>query len=138
MKRTHVHVVAAVIENEKNEIFCALRSSEMKLANLWEFPGGKVEDGEDVFTALKREIKEELTCEVDLADGVFQEVIHDYPNFTIKLTAIKATLKRGLPSATEHAAIIWLKREYLDTLIWAPADVPIVTALQTETNKSQP
>ncbi|PXW93183.1 8-oxo-dGTP diphosphatase [Streptohalobacillus salinus] len=137
MSRNHVHVVAAVIENEANEIFCALRSATMKLPKLWEFPGGKVEVGEDAFTALKREIKEELSCEVELADEIFQEVIYDYPTFTINLTAIKAKLKHGMPSALEHSAVIWLKPDYLETLNWAPADLPIVEALQKETNGSQ-
>ena len=59
-----VKVVAAVIENEKEEVLCALRSNNMSLANLWEFPGGKVEEGEDIYSALVREIEEELHCKV--------------------------------------------------------------------------
>lgn len=58
-KRT-VKVVAAAIENENKEILCALRSPRMSLPNVWEFPGGKAEEGEDIFQALQRGIKEEL------------------------------------------------------------------------------
>ena len=58
MKKT-IKVVAAIIENENNEILCALRSPEMTLPNQWEFPGGKVEQGESLFEAIEREIKEE-------------------------------------------------------------------------------
>ena len=57
-----VKVVAAIIENEQNEILCALRSPVMSLPNKWEFPGGKVEKGEDIYSALEREISEELGC----------------------------------------------------------------------------
>ena len=51
-----VKVVAAIIENEENEILCALRSPEMSIPNMWEFPGGKVEKGEDLYSAIEREI----------------------------------------------------------------------------------
>ncbi|WP_174880612.1 NUDIX domain-containing protein, partial [Metabacillus niabensis] len=63
MKKT-VKVVAAIIENDNNEILCALRSPEMSIPNMWEFPGGKVEKDEDIYSALVREIKEELNCTV--------------------------------------------------------------------------
>ena len=63
--KKQVKVVAAIIENENNEILCALRSPEMSIPNMWEFPGGKVEKGEDIFTAIKREIDEELQCQVE-------------------------------------------------------------------------
>ncbi len=55
-----IKVVAAIIENEQHEILCALRSPVMSIPNRWEFPGGKVENGEDIYSALKREISEEL------------------------------------------------------------------------------
>ena len=59
MNKKLVEVVAAVIENENNEILCALRSPIMTLQNMWEFPGGKVEEGESLYTAIESEIKEE-------------------------------------------------------------------------------
>ena len=63
MKKT-VKVVAGIIENRDGEILCALRSPDMSIPNMWEFPGGKVEEGEDLQTALEREIQEELSCEI--------------------------------------------------------------------------
>ena len=52
-----IKVVGAIIENDKNEILCALRSPEMNLPNMWEFPGGKVEENESLSEAIKREIQ---------------------------------------------------------------------------------
>ena len=57
-----IKVVAAVIRNDKNQILCALRSEKMSLPNFWEFPGGKIEAGEEPKETLVREIKEELNC----------------------------------------------------------------------------
>ncbi|MGL4522319.1 MAG: (deoxy)nucleoside triphosphate pyrophosphohydrolase [Bacilli bacterium] len=126
-----VKVVAAIIENEKQEILCALRSTNMSLPNLWEFPGGKVEEGENIGTAIEREIEEELQCSVQ-AGVLFHEHIHEYENFIIQLLCIKCTLLQGIPTASEHAHLLWLKRENLGSLLWAPADIPAVEALVAE------
>ena len=126
-----VNVVAAIIENDKNEILCALRSSKMSLPNMWEFPGGKVEEGEDLKTALEREIMEEFSCEIEALD-VFNENLHEYETFTINLITLKAKISVGLPVLTEHAKMIWLKREHLKSIVWAPADIPAVEQLMEE------
>lgn len=127
-----VKVVAAIIENENNEILCALRSPEMSLPNQWEFPGGKVEANEDIFTALKREISEELDCTVETTKEVFNDNTHEYETFIINLISIKCRVVEGLPTASEHSKLIWLKRENLDSLKWAPADIPAVEQLIQE------
>lgn len=120
-----VKVVAAVIENEKNEILCALRAHNMAIPNMWEFPGGKVEEGENLQEALEREIAEELECEIKAYD-VINENIHEYDSFIIELISLKAELVKGTPVATEHAKLIWMPRENLESLVWAPADIPAV------------
>ncbi len=130
MKKT-VKVVAAVIENENNELLCALRSHDMSIPNMWEFPGGKVEKDEDVHTALKREIEEELSCQIETQE-LFDENVHEYDNFIIHLIAIKANLVAGTPTTSEHAKLVWLKRENLSSLQWAPADVPFIEKLEKE------
>jgi len=126
-----VVVVAGIIENEENEILCALRSPVMSIPNRWEFPGGKVEKDEDIFSALEREIKEELGCEIK-ANELFHENTHEYDTFIIKLICIKAKVIKGTPTASEHSKLTWLNRENLDSLKWAPADIPAVTALINE------
>ena len=133
MKKT-VQVVAAIMENEQNEILCALRSPEMSIPNRWEFPGGKVEKGEDLFSALKREISEELSCKVETENVVFNENTHEYDTFIITLLSIKCKVVEGEPIASEHSTFIWLKRENLDSLKWAPADLPAVEQLMNEKN----
>ncbi|MCL7748773.1 (deoxy)nucleoside triphosphate pyrophosphohydrolase [Halalkalibacter alkaliphilus] len=130
MKKT-VKVVAAIIENEQNEILCALRSPEMAIPNMWEFPGGKVEKDEDIFTALKREIQEELQCQIDTSE-LFNDITHEYEKFIINLIAIKSKIVKGTPIANEHSTLIWLKRDNLESLVWAPADIPAVEQLVNE------
>lgn len=127
MKKT-IKVVAARIENENNEILCALRSPEMTLPNQWEFPGGKVEQGESLFEAIEREIKEELNCTVEAVDE-FDENTHEYEKIIVNLIGIKCKLVEGTPVAREHSKLVYLKKENLNSLVWAPADVPIVENL---------
>ncbi|MDU2687507.1 MAG: (deoxy)nucleoside triphosphate pyrophosphohydrolase [Paeniclostridium sordellii] len=127
MKKT-IKVVAAIIENENKEILCTLRSPEMTLPNMWEFPGGKVEENESLFEAIEREIQEELDCDIKALE-VFNDNTHDYGNFVVNLISIKCTLVGGVPMAGEHSKLIWLKRENLDSLKWAPADIPAVKQL---------
>ena len=77
LMKKKVKVVAAIIENDNNEILCALRSPQMSLPNMWEFPGGKVEEGESLHDAIEREIQEELKCSVKALD-VFNDNTHEY------------------------------------------------------------
>lgn len=122
MKKT-VHVVGAVIENEQQEILCAQRSAKMSLANLWEFPGGKIEQGETPQQALKREIMEELACTIDVYDQV-EDVTYEYDDVIVRLETYMAKIIDRQPTACEHAQLVWLKREQLPTLQWAGADIP--------------
>ncbi|MFC7373477.1 (deoxy)nucleoside triphosphate pyrophosphohydrolase [Fictibacillus iocasae] len=126
-----VKVVAAIIENENEEILCALRSPQMLLPNMWEFPGGKVESGEDLNTALKREIEEELGCSIETYK-LFNDHTHEYDTFIINLLCIKCKIINGTPEPSEHSKLIWMKRENLASLLWAPADIPAVEQLINE------
>lgn len=121
MKKT-IKVVAAIIENKNSEILCALRAPNMSLPNLWEFPGGKVEEGESLFDAIEREIQEELSCKVK-ANIVFAE---EYEKVIVNLIGIKCSLIENLPTPGEHSKLIYLAKESLSSLVWAPADIPIV------------
>lgn len=126
-----IKVVGAIIENENNEILCALRSTKMSLPNLWEFPGGKIEEGESLGDAIIREIKEELDCTIEFVD-VFNDNTHEYDKFIVNLITVRCRLIEGEPTANEHAKLIWLHKENLLSLNWAPADIPAVKQLLKE------
>ena len=123
-----IKVVGAIIENDQTEILCALRSPEMSIPNHWEFPGGKVEVNESLGEAIVREIQEELKCTIEFKE-LFNDNTHEYEKFIVNLITLKCKLVEGTPTATEHSKLIWMKRENLQSLNWAPADIPAVNAL---------
>lgn len=127
IKKT-VHVVAAIIENENNEILCALRGPEMTLPNYWEFPGGKIENGETKEEALKREIKEELGCTIKVYEPI-EDTTYEYDKVIVRLETFMAKVISGTPVISEHAEIRWVTREQLPVLNWAPADIPAIEKL---------
>lgn len=126
-----IKVVGAVIENENNEILCALRSPIMCIPNQWEFPGGKVEKDESLKEAIEREIEEELDCKVEFS-SIFNDNTHEYDTSIVNLITVKCRLISGTPKAREHSKLIWLKRENLLSLKWAPADIPAALQLASE------
>lgn len=126
-----VKVIAAIIENEYNEILCALRSPQMTLPNMWEFPGGKVEKDESIKDALEREIFEELDCRVEALE-VFHENTHEYEDIVVNLVCMKCKIIEGIPTSNEHSELIWFRKENLESLRWAPADIPAVNKLIVE------
>ena len=117
-------VCALIIRNDT--VLCAQRSEQMALPLKWEFPGGKLEDGEAPEEALKREIMEELS--IDITVGRAMNVSeYTYENGrTIRLLPYLATMHSEEPVANEHAELRWVKAVDLLDLDWAAADVPIV------------
>lgn len=130
-----IKVVAAVIENDQKEVLCALRSHDMSIPNMWEFPGGKVEKGENLQEALEREIQEEMKCDIKAGEVIYDHT-HEYDSFIINLIALDAKIVSGTPVVTEHAKLIWLPKENLDSLVWAPADIPAVETLIKQTERA--
>ncbi len=127
--KKEIHVVGAIIENEKKEILAALRSPEMTLPNYWEFPGGKIEIGESKKEALRREILEELGCTIEVFEQV-EDTTYEYEMFIVRLETFMAKVVEGKPKLSEHAELKWISRENLSTLNWAPADIPAIEALK--------
>lgn len=130
MRTNTIEVVAAVIFRE-GKVLCVQRPQNSKeyISSKWEFPGGKVEQGEDRIQALKREILEELQLEIRNVELV-ATVEHTYPDFHLVMHAYACEISSGEPVLTEHVDLKWLPVEVLDQLDWAVADIPIVKHLQ--------
>ncbi|OZU90648.1 8-oxo-dGTP diphosphatase MutT [Virgibacillus indicus] len=109
-------------------ILCAQRGNTKTLSHKWEFPGGKVEQGETERAALKREIEEEMECHIEVGRQV-DHTVYEYDFGIVHLTTFYCILIEGEPVLTEHQSIKWLHREELTTLDWAPADIPAVEKL---------
>lgn len=124
-----IEVVGAVIVRN-GLVYCVQRGPDANLPGMWEFPGGKLEDGEDAATALTREVREELLCEVQVNQEV-TTTSHEYDFGTVCLTTLYCTIVDGAPSLTEHAAELWLEPADLSKLEWAPADIPAVRVIQS-------
>ncbi len=124
----YIEVVAAVIVNEKNQIFCARRKDQGELALKWEFPGGKIEQHESFEEALVREIKEEFSSTIKVNDFIMT-VKHQYQGFHLTMHAFYAEVIEGNLTPNEHTDSKWLSIHELHTLDWAEADLPIVQAL---------
>ncbi|GAB6991808.1 (deoxy)nucleoside triphosphate pyrophosphohydrolase [Paenibacillus pini] len=119
-----IKVVGAVIVHE-DKILCAQRGVNQTLPLKWEFPGGKIETGETPQEALQREINEEMNCQVEIGDYV-EDTTYEYDFGIVHLTTYYCRLIEGIPTLTEHASIQWLSPAELDTLDWAPADIPAI------------
>ena len=112
-----INVVGAVIVSD-GLILCAQRRTKGSLAGCWEFPGGKIEQGESARDALEREIAEELECVVEVGREV-TTTTHEYDFGVVTLTTFYCRLTDGTPQLTEHASIKWFAAD-LDTVEWAP------------------
>ena len=122
-----VHVVAAIIERD-GRVLCAHRPSGMAGPG-WEFPGGRVEEGETTEQALRREVLEELGVRIALAWHL-GTVEHDYPTFHLSMDCFVCGLAPGEePTSSEHDEIRWVDRDGLLSLEWLPADEGIVRQL---------
>lgn len=127
----HYEVTAAILVNN-NEILCMQRgiSKFDYISYKFEFPGGKVEDGETREESLQRELKEELSIDVKIKpEDHFFTVEHTYPDFMITMHSYLCYVPHREINRKEHISGIWLKSEKLNMLDWAAADIPIVGIL---------
>lgn len=125
-----IHVVAAILYRD-GEVLIFRRGPGMSGAGHWEFPGGKVEDGEERTSALKREIFEELGLQIEVEEKL-GENIHQYPNKKIHLHFYWVPMPSTPFRLTEHDAFQSVKLDQLDVQILSEADRPIVEALKRD------
>ena len=129
-----IRVVAAVIKavNEKNEtVIFATQRGYGEFKDGWEFPGGKIEEGESPKQALKREIEEELDAEIEVFD-LIDTIEYDYPTFHLSMDCFWCRVVAGELTLKEAEAARWLTREELDLVEWLPADITLIDTIRGE------
>ena len=127
-----IRVVAAIIKavNDNGEpIVFATQRGYGDLKGGWEFPGGKIEEGETPREALKREIMEELETEITGGE-LIDTIEYDYPTFHLSMDCFWAEIVSGDLVLTEHAAAKWLTKEELDSVEWLPADITLIDKIK--------
>lgn len=124
-----IKVVAAVIR-DKNRIFATQRGYG-DLKGGWEFPGGKIEEGETPQEALKREIMEELETEIRVGK-LIDTIEYDYPTFHLSMKCFFCEIVRGNLVLREHEDARWLTKEQLWEVEWLPADVKLIERVKIE------
>lgn len=128
--RPKIHVVAAVIEDTQGRVLIAQRPSGKHMAGEWEFPGGKVERGEQPQEALVRELREELGIEIGSGPHrPIRRVKHSYPDRDVQIDVWMVREFQGVPRGLDAQALRWCLPRDLDHAGLLDADIPIVAAL---------
>ena len=122
-----IEVVAAVLLKD-GKIYATQRGYG-PYKDKWEFPGGKIEQGETHEHALEREIKEELDTEIEVGDFLCT-VEYDYPEFHLTMHCFLCDVVSGKLTLLEHEDAKWLKRDGIWSVDWLPADVEVVKVLE--------
>ena len=123
-----VEVVAALIRDGSRFLICQ-RPAHKARGLLWEFVGGKIEPGETKEAALVRECREVLGITLEVGE-VFAEVLHEYPDITVRLTLFSARIREGTPQKLEHNDLRWITPEEIPQYPFCPADTEILEKLQ--------
>ncbi len=118
------NVVCAIIERN-GKFLIAQRPSTHQLAGSWEFPGGKVSNGESHRDALKREIHEELNVMIEVHSPL-TPIEHSYPHLSLTLIPYICTITSGTPKAIEHQQLNWITVDSVNEYTFAEADIPIL------------
>lgn len=128
-----IKVVAAIII-DSGKVFATQRGyGEFK--DGWEFPGGKIEEGETAREAIVREIREELDTEIQVEE-LLDTVEYDYPKFYLSMDCFICTVKSGDLVLKEHEAAKWLTKETLGSVEWLPADEGLIEKIREYIQKN--
>ncbi len=130
MKKIKVAAAVILSENDRGEkVIFATERGYGDYKDWWEFPGGKLEEGETPEEALVREIREELDIRISI-DRYLLTVEHDYPAFHLSMACFLCHIAEGHMTLLEHEDARWLKRSEIHSVQWLPADVKVVEELE--------
>lgn len=124
----YINVVGAAIMKD-NRLFIAKRPDKGEVGLKWEFPGGKIEEGETAEDAIRREISEELCTEISVVRKI-TAVEHQYTSFHLSMTVFLCKLEGKDPVLSEHIDCAWITKEQLYDYDWAPADLKILDKIE--------
>ena len=123
-----IEVVAAVIWKDNKFLICQRPAHKKQNPLQWEFPGGKVEQGETKEQALVREIQEELNTIIFVKDTV-GEAVHAYPDFSVRITFYNCEIIKGIPEKLEHNDFAWITKADIQKYQFCPADLKMLKIL---------
>ena len=130
-KKPIVHVAVGVLLNDNHEVLIALRPVESHQGGLWEFPGGKVEEGESVECALTREFEEELGISVQVCTELTQ-IKHEYADKSVMLDVWRIEKSSGTPQGREGQVIEWRALSKLRAVDFPKANERIIRILNRQ------
>ncbi len=125
----YLHVAVGVIKDKAGKVLISLRHNKAHQGGLWEFPGGKVEAGETVEQALRRELKEELDISVGLVRPLIQ-IKHQYTDLNVLLDVWTVTEFSGMAKGCEGQEFTWVSQQDLAKYSFPAANIPIITAIK--------
>ena len=123
------YVVAGILLDEDGRVLVTERIGDHSFAGLWEFPGGKIEDGEDRLSALGRELGEELGIEI-VEQSLFMRLDHDYADRSVCIDFYLIKHWHNTPVGRDGQALMWILPEELAEDLLLPADAPVIEALR--------
>ena len=123
------YVAAGILRDSDGRVLVTERIGDHSFAGLWEFPGGKIEDGEESISALGRELGEELGIEI-VDQSLFMSLDHEYADRSVSIDFYLIEKWRNTPEGRDGQALMWILPEELAEEFLLPADAPVIEALR--------
>jgi 8-oxo-dGTP diphosphatase len=124
-----IRVAAGILRDVDGRVLIAERTGDRAFAGLWEFPGGKISDGEETIVALERELREELGVEI-LDHSLFMSLEHEYPDRSVRIDFFLIEQWNQSPEGRDGQALKWVRPDELEEDQLLPADGPVIEALR--------